>query len=411
MGTSRCQTKRCEFRAPISEFKPSMKTYFASAERLTREMLQRDIDSAVANPVIDGLLNTVSGLVAVLNEHRQILAVNDAFLSMLGIDNADLALGLRPGEAIGCIHHDANENGCGTSRYCATCGAAIAIVSCLARNETVERTCAIEVASDNIRNDLFLRVRACPITVQGSRMILLFIQDITHRQQWEALGRVFFHDIGNIIHSLLGYSEILAKRTTHENRREIQRIHRLAVRLAREVQMQKHLTQTMEEGYQLVLTPITVEQIFTELKAAFSSHPAAGARAIDFSDRSLQVRFKSDFFLLTRVLTNMIVNALEATDRGETVKVWVDSDDRSLSFFVWNHQAIDKSVVDRIFQRNVSTKADSGRGLGTYSMKLFGEKYLNGRIDFFTSLGKGTTFSLRIPLKPSDRGSNILSIK
>lgn len=69
-----------------------MKTYFAPAERLTREMLQRDIDSAVANPAIDGLSHTVSGLVAVLNGHRQILAVNDAFLAVLGIDDADLAL-------------------------------------------------------------------------------------------------------------------------------------------------------------------------------------------------------------------------------------------------------------------------------------------------------------------------------
>lgn len=388
-----------------------MKTYFAPAERLSREKLQGDIDSAVANPVIDGLLHTVSGLVAVLNEHRQILAVNDAFLSMLGIDNAERALGLRPGEAIGCIHHGANEGGCGTSSYCRTCGAAIAIVSCLAQEKAVERTCAIEVASNGIRSDLYLRVRACPITVQKNRMILLFIQDITHRQQWEALGRVFFHDIGNIIHSLLGYSELLMDRTTHENHGELQRIHRLALRLSREVQMQKHLTQAMEEDYQIVLTPITVEQTFTELKAVFSSHPAAGQRDIEFSDQDRPVRFKSDFFLLTRVLTNIIVNALEATDRGETVKVWVEPDDRAISFLVWNHQAIDKSVVDRIFQRNVSTKADSGRGLGTYSMKLFGEKYLNGKIDFSTSLGEGTTFSLRIPLEPSDRKSDILAPK
>ncbi|WP_319523564.1 ATP-binding protein [Breoghania sp.] len=386
-----------------------MQTYFAPAERLTREMLQQDIDSAVANPVIDGLLNTVSGLVAVLNEHRQILAVNDAFLSMLGIDNADSALGLRPGEAIGCIHRDANEGGCGTSHYCRTCGAAIAIVSCMAQDEAVERTCAIEVAPNGIRSDLFLRVRACPLMMQGYRMVLLFIQDISHRQQWEALGRIFFHDISNIIQSLLVSSEMLIHRATHENSREIQRIHRLALRLAREVQMQKHLTQTMEKDYQIVLAPITVEETFTELKTTFSSHPAAGQRAIDFSDQNLQVRFKSDFFLLTRVLTNMIVNALEATDRGRTVKVWVDSDDRSLSFSVWNHQAIDKSVVDRIFQRNVSTKADSGRGLGTYSMKLFGEKYLKGKIDFFTSVEVGTTFTLRIPLEPPYRGSAILS--
>ena len=34
----------------------------------------------------------------------------------------------------------------------------------------------------------------------------------------------------------------------------------------------------------------------------------------------------------------------------------------------------------RIFQRSFSTKAERGRGLGTYSMKLLGEGYLHGRV-------------------------------
>jgi sensor histidine kinase regulating citrate/malate metabolism len=51
----------------------------------------------------------------------------------------------------------------------------------------------------------------------------------------------------------------------------------------------------------------------------------------------------------------------------------------------------------RIFQRNYSTKSDSGRGLGTYSMKLFGETYLGGKVDFTSSESEGTTFHLRLP--------------
>ncbi|MBC2711392.1 MAG: HAMP domain-containing histidine kinase [Desulfosarcina sp.] len=385
-----------------------MKTYFAPAQRLDREALDDDITAAIANPVIDGLLNTVSGLLAVLNEHRQILAINDTFLEMLSIDDADHALGLRPGEVIGCIHRDVNEGGCGTSPFCATCGAAIAIVTCLHQDGAIEKDCAVVVDQKGMKRDLFLRVRACPISVDGRRMILLFLQDITRQQQWEALGRVFFHDLSNIIYGLVGSSEILLDKTTDENREAAQRIHRLSLRLAREVQMQRHLTEMTDADYRLVIQPITVERIFHELNTAFASHPAARQRTIIFADQHLALSFKSDFFLVVRVITNMVTNALEATDKGRSIKVWALSEDQRLSFYVWNHQAISGNVVDRIFQRNISTKADSGRGLGTYSMKLFGETFLNGKVDFITSEAEGTTFCFSLPLSPLDRGSGIL---
>ena len=40
--------------------------------------------------------------------------------------------------------------------------------------------------------------------------------------------------------------------------------------------------------------------------------------------------------------------------------------------------------------RSFSTKGTQ-RGLGTYSMKILGEKHLGGVVDFETSVNKGTT--------------------
>ena len=139
-----------------------MQTLFATDRRLDGEALEADISAAIVNPLVDGLLNTVSGLLAVLNEHRQILALNDSFLKLLGIDDPQRALGQRPGEALACIYHDAGEGGCGTSAHCVTCGAAIALVTCLDRNATAEKDCALTVKQHQVKRDLFLRVRACP---------------------------------------------------------------------------------------------------------------------------------------------------------------------------------------------------------------------------------------------------------
>jgi sensor histidine kinase regulating citrate/malate metabolism len=48
-----------------------------------------------------------------------------------------------------------------------------------------------------------------------------------------------------------------------------------------------------------------------------------------------------------------------------------------------------------LFRRSFSTKG-RGRGIGTYSMKLLGEKYLKGRVWFTSSPNAGTTFFIEV---------------
>lgn len=51
----------------------------------------------------------------------------------------------------------------------------------------------------------------------------------------------------------------------------------------------------------------------------------------------------------------------------------------------------------QVFQRSFSTKGEPGRGIGTYSIKLFGETYLGGRVSFSSQEPEGTTFTLVVP--------------
>ena len=92
-------------------------THFAPAERASDERLQRDIEIVCQSPIIDALMGAVTGLLAVLNEQRQILAINDTLLETLGVADAGEVLGLRPGEAIDCVHARDLPGGCGTTRF------------------------------------------------------------------------------------------------------------------------------------------------------------------------------------------------------------------------------------------------------------------------------------------------------
>ena len=115
-----------------------MNTHFAPAERTSRTKLRMEIDLASSSPIMTGLLDSVGGMLAVLDENRQIIALNTSLLQMLGIEDSGTVLGLRPGEVLKCVHADEEPGGCRTSKYCSTCGGAVAVVTRLTENEPVE---------------------------------------------------------------------------------------------------------------------------------------------------------------------------------------------------------------------------------------------------------------------------------
>jgi hypothetical protein len=179
-----------------------MESYYASAERKSGYDLLREIEFASKNQVIGTLLKSVRGLLAILNEDRQILAVNDEFLKMLELKSAGELLGLRPGEAIACEHAEEMPGGCGTSRFCASCGAAISIVTALAGDKPEERDCIITVTISGKQADLYLRIKSYLFELRKRQFVFLFLQDITAQRRRIAAERVYFHDIENIIFAL-----------------------------------------------------------------------------------------------------------------------------------------------------------------------------------------------------------------
>ena len=105
-----------------------------------------------------------------------------------------------------------------------------------------------------------------------------------------------------------------------------------------------------------------------------------------------------DISLLLRVLCNMIINAVEASEKNDIVSLWSEQKNERIDFCVWNSQVIPPEISKRIFQRNFSTKTQAVRGIGTYRMKLFGENILGGKVSFSSSKGNGTIFTLSLPL-------------
>ncbi len=376
-----------------------METSFAPAERTDRNVFNRQIENISTSPVMSKLLEASCGLLVVLNEERQIVGLNEAFLNSLGMKNLDRVLGLRLGETLECIHATERPHGCGTTPHCGSCGAAIATMSAIIDDVSSEQTCALTAEKDGKTVDLFLSVTARPFMVDGSRWILLFAQDITQQHSHASLEKIFYHDFNNILMVLTGCGDLLSmKQPDNALATMIQNTSR---RLCAEVELQRFLSNHQGDGTLLPqCRAVTLGAIQEEIELIILNHPSAERKNVEQICHDKTIELKTDIYLLSRVIGNMLLNALESTDVGGTVRLVTSSDGKEITWEVWNDTYIAPDIQRRIFQKHFSTKNTMGRGLGTYSMRLLGEKYLPGKVSFTTSPEEGTTFRFQHPATP-----------
>lgn len=375
--------------------KTHMDSYFASPERSSPEQLQQSSRIVASDPVLAHILECVGGMIAILDENRQILAANLDLLDRLNVPSAERCLGLRPGEAFGCAHAHDMPAGCGTSRWCRSCGAALAIVASLGGADPAERECAMQLEG---QGELFLRVRCSPIEREGRKFLALFLQDITHEQRLSMLERTFFHDIKGLVTGVLGYGELLQRRTDEQSRPLVEALQRVTSRLANEIGLQAQLIQGQTDLGSARYSRVRAKTILQDLRTEFHQHPLHEERKITYEGSHQSQPLITDPGLVVRVLHNMVLNALEASLPGEEIRVGFREEGSQAVFSVWNARLIDPDVQQRIFQRNFSTKASLGRGLGTWSMKFFGEELLRGEVGFCSTPESGTTFTLRLQM-------------
>ena len=154
------------------------------------------------------------------------------------------------------------------------------------------------------------------------------------------------------------------------------------------------------ESGELILKPEPVAslQVLRDAVGLYSRHPVAQDRSLRLDEKAADVAVVSDKTLLTRVLCNMVKNALEACRARETVTVGCTASNGTVEFWVHNPGHMPREVQLQIFQRSFSTKG-RGRGLGTYSIKLLTERYLKGEVSFTSTPEAGTIFTVRCPLQ------------
>lgn len=363
-------------------------TDFAPAERASKAEIQAIHQLVVNQPYLKEVLNAIPLMMLILNSKRQIVAVNQRVIEATETKLLDI-LGLRPGELVGCVHARTGPNGCGTSVSCGVCGAVNSILKAQSNGRYGSQECHIRKEDGKA---LDWKVTTSPLNLAGHALQCLTIEDIADTKRRGVLERTFFHDLANTIGAIIGFGRMLADEQEHID--ELKEIIRMAEELLEEVQNQQQLAMA-ESG---VLTPqleaIELKTFLDYTAGLYRKHPVAAGRHIVVE--SGEVTLRTDARLLRRIMGNMIKNALEAADEGQTVTVYSRDEDHQVTLCVHNSTVMPDNVKLQVFQRSFSTKSGSGRGIGTYSIKLFGEQHLGGRVAFSSEAPHGTVFSITL---------------
>ena len=234
--------------------------------------------------------------------------------------------------------------------------------------------------------------------------------ELAQKERLASLGQAsaeFVHDLSNPLTIVWGYVQILAKKLEQSgdgnngvrptsSPRELQIIEQ-NVRLCRELL-------TMWQSYGKVgaskAKPVSISNIVQDVGKSVSGMASQNGVQLDCHIADQECIVLGDPIQLTRAVQNVIVNAIQAaTDKHGKVAVNCREKDLYADIQIRDTgYGIAEDEIGKIFDPYFTTKqGKNGTGLGLYITKKVIDDH-NGSIDVKSTLGEGTTFTLRLPL-------------
>lgn len=369
-------------------------TCFASPERDSMDVVAEMAGELRQNPLIQWF-DAMPIPMAVINPHRQILFSNAAFCAVALKSRCSDVLGLRPGEALECIHAQAVEAGCGCSDFCSACGAARAIIKSLEGSGDCQE-CRMVRLAHGAAVPLDIQVFTRPVEFNGTTLSALFALDISHEKRLAYLNRTFHHGLVNGVGGINALADILGEDQEKESILEL--LADATKRTLKEVLYHRDLEGAERGRLVMDMESLDAPSFLRDLVREECRHRNTQAECASVEASCTEIW--SDKRILGHVLGNLLKNALEAreTATGDITLDCIPLEDGRTAISISNPGVIPPDIQKQLFKRYVSTKSRD-RGLGVYAVRLFTERCLGGRVDFSSGNGR-TTFTITLPPPP-----------
>lgn len=365
-------------------------TFFAAPERAPTEEVVKvteQLKSEFLLPWFDALPVSI----LVINQYRQIVFCNHTFNQLTDKQLGEV-IGQRPGEALDCVHSTEMDAGCGCSYHCNTCGAARAIIKSLEGDNDCQ-DCRLLRLVDDVETSLDLQVFTKPIKFQDHEFILLFAMDVSHELRLRYMNRTFHHGLINAAGGIDALAQLIEANDGDSTLLPL--LASTSKRVLRDVLYHRDISAAEQGRLEIDINPVNVEDFVTRLVVEECEIRNTQPSMVNMDIQSGNI--DTDKRILGHVVRNMFVNALEALENAPghiDLHCYTDNDGRTV-ISMENPGEVPENTAKQMFKRYVSTKSPD-RGLGTYVIKLFTRRFLDGDVGFRTGNGK-TIFEVVLP--------------
>ncbi|MFF0469107.1 sensor histidine kinase [Micromonospora zamorensis] len=269
-------------------------------------------------------------------------------------------------------------------------------------------------------NPLGVHLRAMGL---GNGFIAVEAVDVTESHRLTRVRRDFVANVSHELKTPIGALQLLAEALLDATepadaaapdlsedlvaaRRFAERIQHESTRLGRLVQELLELTRLQGAEPQPPPEPVALDWVIAEV--VDRTRTTASARGVEVTvdgQRGLTA-YGSDSQLATAV-ANLVENAINYSGADTAVRVTLRGDDEHVEIAVADQGiGIAPTDVDRIFERfyradQARSRATGGTGLGLAIVKHIASNH-GGRVEVSSTLGGGSTFTLRLPASPPD---------
>ncbi len=203
------------------------------------------------------------------------------------------------------------------------------------------------------------------------------------------------HEINNPLTSIIGFAELSKEDDDIESiRKSLDIIEKESLR-ARDIVKQ---LLGFARKKPLYLTEVDINAVVKDVVVFSSSQTRMGRVKVTEEYSNIPVTI-GDVDQLKQVFLNIITNAIHAMPDGGSIAIRTFTlGEYIMISFSDTGQGISSEVKQRIFEPFFSTKKEKGTGLGlSISYRIIQDHF--GRIEVESELGKGTTFTVRLPQK------------
>ena len=247
----------------------------------------------------------------------------------------------------------------------------------------------------------------CSATSLGAQeKTVVMFHDITEVKRLEKIKKDFVvnvsHELRTPLTSIKGFVETLEEEIDEKNREYVKIIKRNTERLTNIVQDLLLLSELEEKGAVLHLEACDLKSMLEHIRKIFEHRLIEKGLTLKIEAQQDLPAIAADVFKVEQVFINLIDNAIKYTEKGG-ITITLVHRDACIQIEVQDTGiGIPPEHLTRIFERFYVVDASRSRQLGGTGLGLSIVKHIvllhNGSINVTSSPGKGTTFTIVLPL-------------